>query len=51
MSLISRFSSPIKINPLFSGIANFANKGVRVTSGKSLESDISSKRVYEDSSE
>lgn len=53
-SLLSRFSSPIRLNPLFTTIINMANKGglKHSNSGSKSESEGGSgKKIYEDSSE
>ena len=51
-SLLSRFSSPIRINPLMAGILNMGNKGVKHSSGnKNNDNDKKRKKIYEDSSE
>jgi hypothetical protein len=51
-SLLSRFSSPIRANPLMAGILNIANKGVKHSSGnKNNDSYKKRKKIYEDSSE
>lgn len=50
MSLMSRSSSPIKLNPLFSAVVNLANKRPR-HGGSGKKQSEEGKRNYEDNSE
>lgn len=52
-SLLSRFSSPIRLNPLFTSILAMSNRSILKNSGSGSKSEIEGldgKKVYEDSS-